>query len=79
MSSSIGWGAGLQSSSFVQGMGFESAQGLNKGKIKGFIKSINQLNTGWCHTAIKFHLHYLTVIPLNNSVELYTNLDIPVP
>ena len=34
LSSSIGWGAGLQSSRLVQGKGFESAQGLNKGNIK---------------------------------------------
>ena len=44
-----------------------------------FIKSINQLNSGWCHTVIKFHLHYLTVTLLNNSVELSSNLDKPVP
>ena len=40
--------------------------------------SINQLNSGWGHTVIKFHLHYLTVTLLNNSVELSSNLDKPV-
>ena len=34
-------------------------------------KYINSLNSGWCHTVIKFHLRYLTVTLLNNSVELY--------
>ena len=52
---------------------------VNKGEIKLFIKSMNQLNSGWCHTVIKFHLHYSTVTLLNNSVELSSNLDKPVP
>ena len=34
---------------------------------------------GWCHTVIKFHLHYLTVTLLNDSVELSSNSDKPVP
>ena len=38
-------------------------------------QSINQLNSGWYHTVIQFHLHYLTVTLLNNSVELSSNLD----
>ena len=42
-------------------------------------QSINQLNSGWCHTVIKFHLHYFTVTLLNNSVELSSNLDKPAP
>ena len=28
---------------------------------------------------IKFHLHHLSVTLLNNSVELFSNLDKPVP
>ena len=39
-------------------------------------QSINQPNSGWRHTVIKFHLHYLTVTLLKNSVELSSNLDI---
>ena len=31
------------------------------------------------HTVITFHLNYLTVTLLNNSVELSSNLDKPVP
>ena len=46
---------------------------------KVIYQSINQLNSGWCHTVIKFQLHYLTVTLLNNSVELSSNLDKPVP
>ena len=42
------------------------------------IKSINQLNSGWCHTVNKFHLQYLTVTQLNKSVELSSNLYKPV-
>ena len=46
---------------------------------KVIYQSINQLNSGWSHTVIAFHLHYLTVTLLNNSVELSSNLDEPVP
>ena len=46
---------------------------------KVIYQSINQLNSGWCHTVIKFQLHYLTVTLFNNSVELSSNLDKPVP
>ena len=42
-------------------------------------KSKNQLNSGWCHTVIKCHLHYLAVTLLNSSVELSSNLDKPAP
>ena len=41
-------------------------------------QSINQLNSRACDTVIKFHLHYLTVTLVNNSVELSSNLDKPV-
>ena len=43
---------------------------------KVIYQSINQLNLGWCHTVIKFNLHYLTVTLLNISVKLSSNLDI---
>ena len=39
---------------------------------KLMIKSIYELNSGWCHNVIKLTL-------LNNSVELSSNLDKPVP
>ena len=46
---------------------------------KVIYQSIDQLNSGWCHTVIEIHLHYLTVTLLNNSVELSSNLDKLVP
>ena len=63
----------------MQGDGSSPLKVLIKEKIKRFIKSINQLNSSQCHTVIKFHLHYLTVTLLNNSVGLSSNLDKPVP
>ena len=78
VSGSIGWGAGLQSSRLVQGKSSNPLKVLIK-ETKVIYQSINQLNSGWCHTVIKFHLHYLTVTLLNNSVELSSNLDKPVP
>ena len=50
---------------------------INENKV--IYQSVDQLYSGWCHTVIKFHLHYLTVTLLNNSVELSSNLDKPVP
>ena len=78
MSGSTGWGAGLQSSRLVQGKSSNPLKVLIK-ENKVIYQSINQLNSGWCHTVIKFQLHYLTVTLLNNSVELSSNLDKPVP
>ena len=61
-------------------------QGKGSNPLKVLIKEnkviyqiINQLNSGWCHTVIKFHLHSLVVTLLNNSVELSSNLDKPLP
>ena len=75
LSGSIGWGTGLQSSRLAQGKGSNPLKVL----IKENKVSINQLNSVWCHTVIKFLLHYLTVTLLNNSVELSSNLEKPVP
>ena len=54
------------------------AQGKSSNPLKVLIKE-NKVISGWCHTVIQFHLHYLTVTLLNNSVELSSNLDKPVP
>ena len=62
----------------VQGKGSNPLKVLIR-ENKVIYHSINQLNSGWCHTVIQFHLHYLTVTLLNNSVELSSNLDKPVP
>ena len=61
------------------GKGLESAQSLNEEKDKVIYQSMNQLKSAWCHTVIKFHLHHLSVTLLNNSIELFSNLDKPVP
>ena len=60
----------------MQGKGSNPPKVLIK-ENKVIYQSINQLNSGWCHTVIKFQLHYLTVTLLNNSVELSSNLDKP--
>ena len=62
----------------MQGKGSNLLKVLIK-ESKVIYQHIDQLNSGWCHTVIKFHLHYLTVTMLNNSVELSSNLDKPVP
>ena len=59
----------------MQGKGSDPLKVLIK-ENKVIYQSINQLNLGWCQTVIKFHLHYLTVTLLNNSVESSSNLDI---
>ena len=41
-------------------------------------QTIDQLNPDWRHTVIKFHLLYLTMTLLNNSVKLSSNLDITI-
>ena len=61
----------------MQGKGSNPLKVLIKEK-KRFITCINQPNSGWCHSVIKFHLHNLTMTLLNNSVELSSNLDKPV-
>ena len=43
---------------------------------KVIYQSINQLNSGWCPNVVKFHLHYLTMNLLKNSLKLSSNLDI---
>ena len=62
----------------MQGKGSNLLKVLIK-ENKVIYQRIDQLNSGWCHTVIKFHLHYLTVTLLHNSVELSSNLDKPVP
>ena len=63
----------------MQGKGSNPLKVLTKENKVIYQKSINQLNSSWHHAVIKFHLHYLTVTLLNNSVELSSNLDKPVP
>ena len=46
---------------------------------KVIYQSINHLYLGWCHTVIKFHLHYITMKQLKNSVKLLANLEKSVP
>ena len=75
LSGSIGAGAGLQSCSLVQGKGSNPLKVIIM-ENKVIYQSINQLNSGWCPTVIKFHLHYLTVTLLTNSTKLTSNLDI---
>ena len=62
----------------MQGKGSNPLKVLMK-ENKVIYQSINQLNSGWCHTVIKFHLHSLTVTLSNNSVEPSSNLDKSVP
>ena len=59
----------------MQGKGSDPLQVLVK-EDKVIYQSINQLNLGWRKAVTKFHLHFLTVTLLNNSVELSSNLDI---
>ena len=68
----------MQSIRLVEGKGSSPLKVLRK-ENKVIYQSINQLNSGLCHTVIKFYLHYLTVTLLNNSLELSSNLDKPVP
>ena len=49
----IGCCTGLQSSRLVQGKGSNPLKVLIK-ENKVIYQSINQLNSGWCHTVIKF-------------------------
>ena len=57
LSGSIGWGAGLQSSRLVQGKSSNPLKVLIKENKSDLSKCINQLNSGWCHTVITFHLY----------------------
>ena len=69
MSGSIGWGAGLQSSRLVQGKGSNPLKVLIK-ENKVIYHSINQLNSGWCHTVIQFHL-YIYIYILKGRLSNY--------
>ena len=78
LSGSFGWADSLQACRLVQGKDWNLLRVLMK-KIKVIYQSMNQLKSAWCHTVIKYHLHHLSVTLLNNSVELFSNLDKPVP
>ena len=57
----------------------ELLSGSLQAGAKVIYQSMNQLKSACCHTVIKYHLHHLSVTLLNNSVELFLNLDKPVP
>ena len=77
MSGSIGWGAGLQSSRLVQGKGSNLLKVLIKGNKSDLSKCINQLNSGWCHTVITFHLYiYIYIYIYIYANQIYDKLTI---
>ena len=75
MSGSIGWGAGLQTSRLGQSKISNPIKVLNK-EYKVIYLMYKSAKFGLVLTFIYiYHLHFLTVTLLNNSVELPSNLD----
>ena len=75
LSGSIGLGASLQTSRLVQSKGSNPLKVLNK-EYKVLYLMYKSGKFGLVLTVIKiYHLHYLAVTLLKNSVELYSNLD----
>ena len=75
LSGSIGWGAVLQITSLVQRNGSETLKDLNK-EYKVIYLMYKSAMFRLVYKVIEiYHLHYLTVTLLNNSVDLSSNLD----